>query len=168
MSDKTEFKVMSIEDIKKKVETGYEVELSGFCCDEDPEDAFPCVLKKVDLLAYHIHGNVPNELATYVEQLFDASNKKDAEVEMASLKKVEEYTRFCEWLAEESLVEPKFSDLEEAGIYLNQVQLTEIYTFQMQGVKALKSFRDFNRDASAGIDLEAVLSASVSDDGDRG
>ena len=166
------FKAFTIEDIRAKVEKGYEVEITGFNFDEDPNDVFPCVLRKVDLLAWAQHGKIPNILEQQVRDLFDATEAKkkakEGDDKFYTFDGIAEWTKLLEWMAEVSMVEPKYSDLVENGIYLSQHQLNDIYVFQMQGVEALKSFRDFNRDAANGDNVRKVLAETLGSLGDRG
>ena len=152
------FKALNVEDIKAKLNKGYEVELSGFR-ENDPDDTFPCILKDIDLVSWMIHGKIPNELAAAVEELFDVTVKQDSKKAAELLNtaaKMKDHTQILEWMASESLVEPKYSDLEEAGVFLTQKQLNEIYVFQTQGVAALKTFRNLYRNAEAGLGGDAV------------
>lgn len=162
------FKALSVDDIKKSIDSGYQVEITGFRADEDPEDSFPCVLKKIDLLAWLINGKVPNELITAVEDLFNISKAKKKTVEEYNdIDQIREGYKLNEWIARESMVEPKFDDLKDAGIYLSQEQLLDIYIFQMHGVNALKQFRDLNKNAQFNDRIEALLEEAVGNPGDN-
>lgn len=163
-----EFKALSVDDIKKSLDSGYQVEITGFRADEDPEDSFPCVLKKIDLLAWLINGKVPNELTTAVEDLFNLSKAKKKTVEEYNdIDQIREGYKLNEWIARESMVEPKFDDLKDAGVYLSQQQLLDIYVFQMNGVNALKQFRDLNKNAQFNDRIEAILEEAVGAPGDN-
>lgn len=162
------FKALSVDDIKKSIDSGYQVEITGFRADEDPEDSFPCVLKKIDLLAWLINGKVPNELSAAVEDLFNLSKAKKKTVEEYNdIDQIREGYKLNEWIARESMVEPKFDDLKDAGIYLSQQQLLDIYIFQMNGVNALKQFRDLNKNAQFNDRVEALLEEAVGAPGDN-
>lgn len=163
-----EFKALSVDDIKKSLDSGYQVEITGFRADEDPEDSFPCVLKKIDLLAWLINGKVPNELTAAVEDLFNLSKAKKKTVEEYNdIDQIREGYKLNEWIARESMVEPKFDDLKDAGVYLSQQQLLDIYVFQMNGVNALKQFRDLNKNAQFNDRIEAILEEAVGAPGDN-
>lgn len=158
------FKVFSIEDIKKQLDAGYEVELSGFDAEENPESTFPCILRKVDLLQYAIRGKVPNVLAAQVEGLFEQKSESQKKKEIESIqerlgtyKGLKEHTEMLEWIAKESFVSPGYDEMEAAGIYLTQQQLNEVYIFQMQGVEALRSFRNLDLDVEALLGGEKVV-----------
>lgn len=162
------FKALNVDDIKKSIESGYEVEITGFRADEDPEDSFPCVLKKIDILAWLINGKVPNELTAAVEDLFNLSKAKKKTVEEYNdIDQIREGYKLNEWIARESMVEPKFDDLKDAGIFLSQQQLLDIYVFQMNGVNALKQFRDLNKNAQFNDRVEALLEEAVGTPGDN-
>lgn len=162
------FKALTVDDIKKSIDSGYQVEITGFRADEDPEDSFPCVLRKIDILAWLINGKVPNELSAAVEDLFDLSKAKKKTMEdYNDINKIREGYKLNEWIARESMVEPKFDDLKEAGIYLSQQQLMDIYVFQMNGVNALKNFRNLNKDVDFNERVEALLEAAIGDSGDN-
>lgn len=162
------FKALTVDDIKKSIDSGYQVEITGFRADEDPEDTFPCVLKKIDLLAWLINGKVPNELSAAVEDLFNVSKAKKKTVEEYNdIENIREGYKLNEWIARESMVEPKFDDLKDAGIYLSQEQLLDIYIFQMHGVNALKQFRDLNKNADFNSRVEALLEEAVGTPGDN-
>ena len=103
-----------------------------------------------------------------MEDLFNISKAKKKTVEEYNdIDQIREGYKLNEWIARESMVEPKFDDLKDAGIYLSQEQLLDIYIFQMHGVNALKQFRDLNKNAQFNDRIEALLEEAVGNPGDN-
>ena len=122
--------VTKIEDIKGK--DVQEVALPGFI----PEE--PCIVKlrRPSLLLLAQEGKIPNALLGAAAKLFGEglnSGKTGAAFK--------EMGEAVVYLAKAALVEPTYTELEEAGISLTDAQLTDIYLYTQKGVQSLDLFR---------------------------
>ncbi|MEN8075741.1 hypothetical protein ABFP60_02200 [Clostridioides difficile] len=121
--------VTSIEQLKK-ISKGQVVELLGW-----GEESFVCRLKRPSLLGLVASGKIPNPMLNAAYILFNGpQNSKD----VISLNEKHELLTI---IAKESLVEPKYEQLEEMGLELTDAQLSEIWNYSQAGVNALVSFR---------------------------
>ena len=118
----------------KSYQDGCEVTLPGFVADEPI-----CVkLKRVSMLAMAQAGRIPNALLTAAAELFKNGINLEKAQDGEDFKQIAETMTV---IARESLVEPTYEELEEAGVGLTDTQLLYIYNFCQTGVDALKSFR---------------------------
>lgn len=122
----SELKVTSLEQLKEKA-AGTIVTLPGW--DEEP---FICRVKRVSLLGLVSKGLIPNTLLGAADKVF---NKANPDVDMKEL------GNLFDIMADETLVEPKLSDIKELGLELTDEQRIALFNFTQQGVKALQSFR---------------------------
>lgn len=102
-----------------------------------------------------------NPLIPELEKLFvkhDRSGHKNAGGDFAK-------ALIC--IAKECLVEPTYSELEEAGVELTSDQLTELSLYATEGPEYLRSFRERLR-ARAGADVKNVPAESQQPDAHRG
>lgn len=131
-------KVTSIESLKSKgVDKGAILPLEGFYDDEP----FVVRVKRVPLLGMVEAGFIPNELLTAAHNVFYGN--KGAKLTPEEIgNNFKEYAEICKVIAKNSLVEPTYAELQEAGIELTDNQLVGIYSFWQSGVAALKSFRN--------------------------
>ena len=114
----------------KQLSKGQEVELQGW--DEEP---FICKLKRHSLLGLVEQGEIPNPLLNAAYILFNgAKTPKD----IINLKEQKELYTI---VAKAAMVEPSYSQLEEIGLELTDMQLLEIFRFSQLGVQSLISFR---------------------------
>ena len=90
-------------------------------------------MKPLSVLALAAGGNIPNELLGIVTTLYNKGMTGEAD-----LKK--KYAAIRE-IARHAMVSPSLAELEAEGIQLTDRQLTEIYIFTLNGVRALKAFR---------------------------
>lgn len=98
-----------------------------------------------------------NPLIPELDKLFvkhDRSSHKNAGSDFAK-------ALIC--IARECLVEPTFSQLEEAGVELTSDQLTELSLYATEGAEYLRSFRERLR-ARAGADVKNVPAESQQPD----
>lgn len=127
MKDK-ELKITTLEEIRKRTEDQIQ-ELPGFG-DGEP---FVAKLRRVSLLEMAQRGIIPNELMGAVSDLYTMG--------VGAVKSLPDVAKTCAFFAEQSLVEPSYTQLREAGITLTDTQLMAIYLYSVGGVAALKPFR---------------------------
>lgn len=132
-------KVTSIEDLKNRgVDKGAILPLEGFYDDEP----FVVRVKRVPMLGMIEAGFIPNELLTAAHRMFYGTEGDKPLTPEEVGKNFKEYADICKIIAKNSLVEPTYAELQEAGIELTDIQLIGIYSFWQSGVDALKSFRN--------------------------
>lgn len=130
--------VISIEELKKLSE-GEIVEIPSFVGDE----RIKVKLRRPSMLYMVKQGKIPNELLVEANKLFTqgasgiASNSKDLN-DPTTLAKA---TELLECICEEAFVEPKFKDMQNAGIKLTDSQMLAVFAYTQNGVESLKSFR---------------------------
>lgn len=125
-----ELTVTPITEIERQSEARL-VEISGFY-GEDGE-SIVVRLRHASLLEMARAGSIPNELLSTVSELY----KKGLNAELDLKRRGEALQQ----VAKAVLVEPTYEQLTEKGIALTDRQLSEIYIFMMNGVRALKTFR---------------------------
>ena len=107
------------------------VEISDFYGDEE---SITVRLRNASLLQLAVAGSIPNELMSTVNRLYK-KGLNNAETDVGQQGQVLLH------VAEAALVAPTMKELEEKGVTLTERQLTEIYIFVVNGVRALKDFR---------------------------
>ena len=125
-------KITSLEELKE-IAKGEVIELPGF--DEKP---FVVRAKRPSLLNLVSSGAIPNELLTTAYSIFNGRNVTGKQ-EAVSMKETHDLLRI---VAEKALIEPTLKQIEEAGLELTDLQLLELYNYSQQGVRALQSFRE--------------------------
>lgn len=129
--------VTSLEQLKKVKQTEI-INLGKF---EDGTE-FVAELKKPDLMQLAAERKIPNVLATEVVKLFNGKNKLAkkvvAEDDAEALAQLGELMNV---LAEASLVNPTYKQLQEINIELTQEMKMSIMMFTQGGVETLKNFR---------------------------
>ena len=135
---------MKITELKDAVST-VTTEISGWT----EEQTLEVTLKRPQLYAMLVSGNIPNPLIDVVEKLFVAAYRPQDDNQ-----RVLEAQGLME-IAKEALVKPSFAEVEEAGLQLTDSQLLEIYAFALSGVNGLKTFRQREN----GRDLRNVADA---------
>jgi hypothetical protein len=129
--------VTSLEKLKKVKQTEI-INLGKF---EDGTE-FVAELKKPDLMQLAAERKIPNVLATEVVKLFNGKNKLAkkvvAEDDAEALAQLGELMNV---LAEASLVNPTYKQLQEINIELTQEMKMSIMMFTQGGVETLKNFR---------------------------
>lgn len=95
---------------------------------------FEAVLKRPSMLSLAAGGVIPNELLACAKKLFDEG--------MSGEIPLDELGKILTIIAENSLVSPTLSELEESGVGLTDIQLAAIYNFAMTGVRQLECFRE--------------------------
>lgn len=128
-----EKKVTSIEQLKQYA-NGQLVELPPFA----EGQPFVVRMKRPSIMVLVKTGKVPNRLITMANQLFLGSKKMDEK----NAKLLPEMFEVFDAIVESSLVEPKYSEIKEAGIELTDDQLMAIFNYTQSGVKALERFHN--------------------------
>lgn len=134
-----------------------EITLSGW----KPETEITVRVKRPSFYYLIANKAALNPLIPELEKLFvkhDRSSHKSAGSDFAK-------ALIC--IAKECLVEPSFSQLEEAGVELTSDQLTELSLYATEGAEYLRSFRERLR-ARAGADVKNVQAEPRQSDAHRG
>ena len=117
-----------------------EVTLSGF----KPNTEITVLLRSPSLYALLAENALPNPLLPVVNKLFsDGPQAQDVAGPDA------EFARALRVIARETLVQPKLSELEAAGVQLTDRQLLEISVYATRGPAALAAFRAGMRTAAS-------------------
>lgn len=107
---------------------------------------FEAVLRRPSMLALAAAGVIPNELLSCARRLFDDGISGEVPLD--------ELGRILGIIAENSMVSPTLSELEESGVSLTDLQLAAIYNFAMTGVRSLCCFpanaQNSERDCNVG------------------
>lgn len=125
-------KITSLEELKE-IAKGEVIELPGF-----NEKPFVVRAKRPSLLNLVSSGAIPNELLTTAYSIFNGRTVTGKQ-EAVSMKETNDLLRI---VAEKALIEPTLKQIEEAGLELTDLQLLELYNYSQQGVRALQSFRE--------------------------
>lgn len=143
-----EQKVTSIEQLKEYA-NGQMVELPPFA------EGQPLIvrMKRPSLMVLVKTGKVPNRLITMANQLFLGNKKMDEK----NVKLLPEMFEVFDAIVDASLIEPKYSDIKNAGIELTDDQMMAIYNYTQSGVKALERFLgESTVNVSAGNEQEVL------------
>lgn len=125
--------VTSIEQLKEYAK-GQIVELPPFA----EGQPFIARLKRPSIIGLAKHGKIPNHLLGKAGEIFvDSAGALDPD-DNAMFKQLSE---LLEVMAEETFVEPAYTEMKEAGIELTDEQLMFVFNYSQQGVKALENFR---------------------------
>lgn len=154
MSEK-EVHVTSIEELKK-VALGELVELPPFV----EGSTFVARLRKPSMMALAKAGRIPNSLLDSANELF-AGNKAKTAKELSKPDNLSKMYDLCKIMAEASLMEPTYKELQNAGIELTDTQLLAIFTYSQTGVKKLESFREGEGNSKSDRDVEAVSEKTI-------
>lgn len=115
-----------------------EVELPSF------PDGTPFVarLRKISLFQLIGKKKIPNPLMQTVVNLLglEKDEKKATEEIMSDSENLNNLIEFMLIIAENSLVEPKYKELQENDIYLTDEQLLEIFRFSVGDLQQLMKF----------------------------
>ena len=128
-----ELRVTTIEELKKS-SMGELVELPRFTEDIP----FVARLKKPSMLGLAKRGKIPNSLLVKANELFMAGSDS---IDVDEDNMMSEMVSVLEIIAEESFIEPTYSEIVEAGIELTDAQLMCVFQYTQSGVQALESFR---------------------------
>lgn len=127
----TENDITSISDIVKFT-AGSIVRLPDF------SDGHPFIakLKRPSMLVLMKTGKIPNSLLNQATQLF-----KSGAGALGKDSGIDDLYDIMEIILGEAMVEPKYSELKDAGVQLSDDQMMAIFSYTQQGVKALENFR---------------------------
>ena len=125
--------VTSLEQLKKYCD-GTLVELPPF----GPDQPFVAKLRRPSLMALAKVGKIPNTLLDSANKLFFGSDRSKSKYDIDALQQTLE---IIDILCEAAFVEPKYSDIKNAGIELSDDQYMFVFNFTQKGVDALHSFR---------------------------
>lgn len=95
-------------------------------------------VKRPSLLSMVKQGKIPNELLVRANELFvqDGAGFDSEEKNL-----MEQMYDIMELMAEETFVEPTYSEMKKIGIQLTDEQMMFVFNYAQQGVRALESFR---------------------------
>ena len=128
--------VTSLEQLKN-IKTTTIVELPQF------EDGTPFVaeLKKPNMLSLMAAGKIPNSLLNIASDMFQKGRTQQViDNALEDSNSMKELFSLLNVLAKATLVKPSYSELQNAGIELNEQQLSAILAFAQGGVTALERF----------------------------
>lgn len=140
-----EKKVCTLEDLKK-VFGGEIVDLPGFSA-ELP--VFTVRLRRPSLMAMVKKGKIPNELLVEANSLFTRGASGAMNTNMNNPDAMKNMFEILDALCEASFVEPKYRDMQSAGIELTDEQLLAVFNYTQNGVDALKQFHTDRGSATA-------------------
>lgn len=129
----SELKITSFEDLKAYRDGGV-VELPPFSHGQP----FVARIKRPSMMKLVSKGKIPNALLVQANTLFKSSA---AGLDENKLDMMKDLMDIMEVIAEASLIEPSYKEIEEAGLELSDDQLMFIFQYSQVGVKALESFR---------------------------
>lgn len=95
-------------------------------------------VKRPSLLSMVKQGKIPNELLVRANELF-VQDGAGFDPEEKNL--MEQMYDIMELMAEETFVEPTYSEMKEVGIQLTDEQMMFVFNYAQQGVRALETFR---------------------------
>lgn len=134
---KDQLKVTSINTLKGYMK-GSVVKLPSFGDGQD----FVARLKRPSLLDMMRTGQIPNELLSSASDLFAEGTSSFVSDKDNMSKLYDVMDKLCE----ATFVEPSYDEMKEAGVKLTDEQLIFIFDYSQNGVKALDSFRQEQRD----------------------
>ena len=129
-------KVISIDELKKLAE-GEIVELPSFT----GEERINVKLRRPSMLFLVKSGKIPNDLLVEANKLFTQGTGGVITKGIDNPDMLVNMTNLLECICEEAFVEPKYSQIREAGIQLTDSQMLAVFEYTQNGVANLKSFR---------------------------
>lgn len=133
-----ELKVTSLNELIK-YKDGQLVELPPFA----EGQPFVARLRRPSLMGLVKSGRIPNSLMKQATTLFAKGGNS---LVGSNSNTITEMLDIIEVIVEESMIEPRYSDLKENGITLSDDQMMSIFTYTQQGVDYLKQFRTERED----------------------
>ena len=134
-------KELKVTELSKLIESakGEIVQLPGFTEDVP----FFARVRKPSLLGLVKAKKIPNNLLVKTNELFvqDGTGFDTDDTNM-----MEDLCDVLDVIAQETLVEPSYNDLEKNGVELTDQQRTALFSYSQQGVKALEPFRTVEED----------------------
>jgi len=146
--------VTSLARIKEMAE-GEVVSFTGWT-----DEPFVAKVKQVSMLGLVTQGLIPNTLMSAANQVFNGTSAKKG-VDM------KETTKIMDIIIGEVLVEPKLSDLTDAGVSLTDQQRMELFNYSQSGVKGLYRFRANQASLANNQSVGNVSSTTKSDSGNK-
>lgn len=131
-------KITNITELKQYAK-GSVVELPPFAEDQP----FVARVKRPSLLGMVKSGKIPNSLISKTNELF--SNAHEA-FNLDDDKMMSDMYDIMELIVRETLVEPTYEQIKEAGLELTDDQIMYLFNYGQQGVKALETFRTKSED----------------------
>ena len=131
-------KITNITELKQYAK-GSVVELPPFAEDQP----FIARVKRPSLLGMEKSGKIPNSLISKTNELF--SNAQEA-FNPDDDKMMSDMYDVMELIVRETLVEPTYEQIKEAGLELTDDQMMYLFNYGQQGVKALETFRTKSED----------------------
>lgn len=131
-------KITNITELKQYAK-GSVVELPPFAEDQP----FIARVKRPSLLGMVKSGKIPNSLISKTNELF--SNSQEA-FNPDDDKMMSDMYDIMELIVRETLVEPTYEQIKEAGLELTDDQIMYLFNYGQQGVKALETFRTKSED----------------------
>lgn len=128
-----ELKVTPLADLIK-YKSGQVVELPAF----GEGQPFFARLRRPSVMGLLKSGKIPNSLMKQATTLFAKGNMSLSGTNANTLT---DMLDIIDIIAEEAMIEPKYSELKENGISLSDDQLLAIFSYTQQGVDYLKQFR---------------------------
>lgn len=107
------------------------------------EDGTPFIaeLKRPNMFFLMAQNKIPNTLMSVVMDVFQKGKGNEVvNNAMDNPKELQELINLMIIIAKESLVNPSYTDLENAGITLNEMQLSALFTYAQGGVKSIENF----------------------------
>lgn len=127
-----EMKVTSLKDLQEYAK-GTLVRFSDFA----EGQPFIARVKRPSLIDLMASGGIPNSLLGAAQNLFEGH-----EVKASKKSTYNDMIKVIDIIAENTLIEPSFKEVKEAGIVLTDEQKMEIFGYSQRGIKALEVFRE--------------------------
>lgn len=127
----TDSDITSITDIVKYT-SGTIVRLPDFADGAE----FIAKLKRPSMLGMMKTGKIPNSLLNQATQLF-----KSGAGALGKGTSLDDLYDIMDIIIEESLIQPSYKEIKEAGVQLSDDQIMAIFSYTQEGVKALERFR---------------------------
>ena len=106
----------------------------------DFADGQPLVarMRRPSMLMLAKAGKIPNQLLTSAANLFNGTSAQPSNVGNDTLSQMFDIMMI---ICQESLIEPTYAEIEEAGLELTDDQMMAIFNYTQTGVRALNNFR---------------------------
>lgn len=118
--------ITTIDSIKKQAQP-QEVVLPGWT-----DEPVTFLLKRPSLLSLASQGMIPNSLLSAAQQIFTSQVDEDLNLK--------EISKVMKVIAKAAMVSPTYEELEENGIELTDTQITLIFAYTQEGLKAIEPF----------------------------
>ena len=118
----------------KGYQSGQVVRLPDFA------DGQPLVarMRRPSMLMLAKSGKIPNQLLTSAANLFNGTAAQASNVGSDTLSQMFDIVTI---ICQESLIEPSYAEIQEAGLELTDDQMMAIFNYTQTGVRALRNFR---------------------------